>query len=90
MNISLTPELEQFVEKTVQTGKFFSASEVICEALLLLEERERLRQIRIENLRKQVAIGIEQADRGEVFDGKKVIRELYDRIQQISGVVKTR
>lgn len=51
MNISLTPELEQFVEETVKSGKLFGASEVICEALLLLQEQERLRQIRIENLR---------------------------------------
>ena len=47
MNVSLTPELERFVEKKVQTGRYQSASEVIRAGLRLLEERddERLRSV---------------------------------------------
>lgn len=40
MNISLTPELEQFVESTVKNGRYSSASEVVRAALQLLKERE--------------------------------------------------
>jgi len=43
MNVSLTPELETFVTAKVQSGRYTSASEVIREALRLLEEHERLR-----------------------------------------------
>ncbi|AFZ10030.1 addiction module antidote protein, CC2985 family [Oscillatoria nigro-viridis PCC 7112] len=42
MNISLTPELEQFVQSTVKNGRYSSASEVILAALRLLKEREVL------------------------------------------------
>ena len=42
MNISLTPELEQFVQSTVKNGRYSSASEVILAALQLLKEREVL------------------------------------------------
>jgi putative addiction module CopG family antidote len=42
MNISLTPELEQFVQSTVKNGKYSSASEVILAALELLKEQEIL------------------------------------------------
>jgi len=42
MNISLTPELEQFVQSTVKNGRYSSASEVILAALRLLKEREFL------------------------------------------------
>ena len=42
MNISLTPELEQFVQSTVRNGRYSSASEVILAALRLLKEREVL------------------------------------------------
>ena len=42
MNISLTPELEQFVQSTVKNGRYSSASEVIGAALILLKEREVL------------------------------------------------
>ncbi len=40
MNVSLTPELEKFVEETVATGRYNSASEVVREGLRKLEEEE--------------------------------------------------
>jgi len=40
MNISLTPELEKFVESTVKNGNYSSASEVIIAALRLLKKQE--------------------------------------------------
>lgn len=66
MNVSLTPELTQFVQDLVQTGMYHSSSEVIRDGLRLLRDREQLRQIRIEELRKEIAIGLEQLERGEV------------------------
>lgn len=65
MNVSLTPELEAFVNEKVASGMYYSASEVIREGLRLLKEQDTLRQMRLEELRKEIAIGIEQADRGQ-------------------------
>lgn len=59
MNVSLTPELEKIVADRVTSGRYASASEVIREALRLLEERDRLNQ-----LRKEVQLGLEQLDQG--------------------------
>lgn len=75
MNISLTPKLEKLVQEKLATGLYNSASEVIREALRLLEEKDRCRKVRIEELRKEVLIGIEQADRGELVDGQGVFRK---------------
>ena len=66
MNVSLTPELEHLVQRKVETGRYLSASEVVREALRLLEERDQDRESSLAALRKQVAVGIEQADRGDV------------------------
>ncbi|MFB2918537.1 MULTISPECIES: type II toxin-antitoxin system ParD family antitoxin [Aerosakkonema] len=88
MNVSLTPELEKFVQEKVKSGRYLSASEVVREALRLLQEEDQIRQLRLENLRKEIAIGIEQADRGEVVDGKEVIKELYEKIERISQYEK--
>ena len=65
MNISLTPELEELVNQKVQSGFYNSASEVIREGLRLLKERDELRRLRFEELKREVAIGIEQIERGE-------------------------
>lgn len=81
MNVSLTPELEKFVLQKINTGRYLSASEVIREALRLLEERDMQRQMRIEKLRREVAVGIEQSDRGENFDGEEVVAELLEEIE---------
>ncbi|MFN6558687.1 MAG: type II toxin-antitoxin system ParD family antitoxin [Nostoc sp. ChiSLP01] len=40
MNISLTPELEQLVKDKVNSGRYHSVSEVMGEALRLLDERD--------------------------------------------------
>ena len=40
MNVSLTAELEAFVEGAVESGRYGSASEAVREGLRLLQERE--------------------------------------------------
>ena len=76
MNVSLTPELEQFVQNKVESGLYYSASEVIREGLRMLQEKEMLKQIQIEELRKEIQKGIEQADRGELVDGEEVFENI--------------
>jgi antitoxin ParD1/3/4 len=43
-NVSLTPEMEAFIDGRVASGRYRSASEVVRAALRLLEEDERRRQ----------------------------------------------
>ena len=76
MNVSLTPELEQLIHDRVNSGRYHSASEVVREALRLLEERDELRQLRLAELRKKVAAGLESLDRGEGLDGEAAFDEL--------------
>ena len=65
MNVSLSPQLEKLIEEKVASGMYNSASEVIREGLRLLQEREQLREIRLEELRKQVQIGLDELDNGQ-------------------------
>ena len=58
MNISLTPELEKFVQQKVNSGMYHSASEVIRDGLRLLQEREQLRQLKLEELRQDILRGV--------------------------------
>ena len=78
MHISLTPELEKIVKSKVQTGLYNNASEVIREALRFMETHEELiSQMKLEKLRTKLAVGAEQADRGEFVDQSisKIIEE---------------
>jgi putative addiction module CopG family antidote len=63
MIVTLPPELEEFVIRQVESGLFPNSNEVIHEGLRLL--RERYDQ-RLTALRQEIAVGIEQADRGEL------------------------
>ena len=76
MNVSLTPKREQFVNEKVQRGRYNSASEVVREALRLLEEHEQIRDLQIQELRKKIAEGLNQLDRGEGISGEQVFAEL--------------
>lgn len=59
MNISLNPHFEESVKGKVESGLYNSASEVMREALRLLEERgDQLRDLRLEELRREIQKGI--------------------------------
>ena len=65
MNVSLTPELESLVQQKVQSGLYTSASEVVREALRLLNDRDTIQQQRLAELNREIKIGLDQLDRGE-------------------------
>jgi antitoxin ParD1/3/4 len=66
MDVRLPTELEHFIREQVDGGAYTTADEVVCEALRLLQRNEELDRLKLEELRRLVAVGIEQADRGEV------------------------
>jgi antitoxin ParD1/3/4 len=73
MNISLTPQLEKLVQDRVKSGLYTSASEVIREALRLLDSRDRGMA---QQLRTDVEAGLRQLDAGQsrTFDDDAVER----------------
>lgn len=82
MNISLTMELEQLVNQKVASGMYHSASEVIREGLRLLKERDELRRIQREELRRDIMLGVEQVRQGQ---GKR-----YAGGTELAGEIKRR
>ena len=77
MNVSLTQELEQIVNKKVSSGMYQTASEVVREGLRLLVERDR----RLESLRRDVRAGFEAIQRGKYTDyDATTIQKLADRV----------
>ena len=76
MNVHLTPKLETLVQNKVKAGLYNSASEVVREALRLFEEKDRIRQLQIQDLRKKINKGWASLERGEGVDGEEFFRAL--------------
>jgi antitoxin ParD1/3/4 len=68
MNVSLTPELEQFIDSKVKSGRYNTASEVVRESLRLLEREDELRRLKYDELKREVLKGAEQIERGEYIE----------------------
>ena len=81
MNVSLTPELEKFVEETVATGRYNSASEVVRASLRKLEESERWRRY----VTSKLEGGLDDLAAGRIVNGDVAMA----RIRAAAGSKKT-
>lgn len=64
LNINLTPQLEAMVRDKVASGLYSSASEVVREALRLMQEQDQLRALKLESLRRDIQEGLESGSAG--------------------------
>jgi antitoxin ParD1/3/4 len=67
-NISLTPEQDAFIEKTVKSGEYQNASEAVRDALRALQQRRREDVLKLKALRMQIKAGVDALDRGELTE----------------------
>jgi antitoxin ParD1/3/4 len=74
MNVNLTPHLEELVKQKVQSGLYTSASEVVREALRLMDEKDQLRQATLDQLRKDIHEGMESGP-AKPWDAEQVKRD---------------
>ncbi len=62
MNVNLTPQLEEMVRQKVESGLYTSASEVVREALRLMEVQDRVRAAKLTQLRQDIRDGLNSGD----------------------------
>jgi antitoxin ParD1/3/4 len=82
VNVSITPELDAFLHSRVESGRYLTTSEVVREALRLLEREERVRDEEFQYLKSRLASGAAQAESGALLDGDEVFEELREAIEQ--------
>jgi antitoxin ParD1/3/4 len=80
MNVSLTAELEKFVADKVASGRYTSASEVVREALRLLEREEKSREEQIAEFNRELKARLDSLDRGEGIPGDVFRKEVSERL----------
>ena len=79
MNVSLTPELEQYIRTKVDSGRYLSASEVVREALRLLEQKDN----RLEELRVEIRKGL-NSGRSEPLNMEAIKAKARNRLSEES------
>ncbi len=82
-NINLTEHFDRFVERQVSSGRYSNASEIVRDALRLLEEKEQEREAKLKALRQAAKEGLDALDRGKgiVLNGKKAISRFISEIE---------
>jgi len=81
LNVSLTPELEKFVASRVKSGRYQTASEVVREALRLLESHEQEKALAYRELKRELqsAAAEAEAQGAKFYSGEEVFGELRRR-----------
>jgi antitoxin ParD1/3/4 len=82
MNVSLTPELEKLIHTKVKTGRYNSASEVVREALRLLEDQDKARTTRLTEFNEELTRRLAALDRGEHVDPAEARRQLQRKSEE--------
>jgi antitoxin ParD1/3/4 len=83
--ISLTPEESAFVQNCLASGRYQSAKDVVQMGLRMLRKHEMSRQEEIAYLRRLVAEGAAQLDRGEGLQAETVFREVTERRERLQA-----
>ena len=68
---------ESFIKEQIQQGRYASASEVVRDGLRALEDREKLRAVKLASLRNEIQRG---ADSGAGIPAEAVFAALRGRI----------
>ena len=79
MNVHLGPVFDEFVAGLLKTGHYQTQSEILREGLRLLKEREEVQRLRLAELRKEIAVGVDQADQGLFVDGPGALSKIRQR-----------
>jgi antitoxin ParD1/3/4 len=82
MNVSMTPELERFIADQVGSGSYRSASEVVRDAVRLLQAKLEEREAKLDVLRKAVEVGLVELDGAEGISAEGVFKDLLERLNR--------
>ena len=76
INILLPKELQQFVDAKLRSGRYTSPNEVVRDGLRLLEDQDKLKEVRRDEIEQKILVGVEQLNRNEGIHASKIEDEL--------------
>ncbi|MBD2230840.1 ribbon-helix-helix domain-containing protein [Phormidium tenue] len=81
MQIVLTPELEQLIQRQIAAGKYQSALDVITAGIHLLDQQDDIYQGRLAELQQDAQIGWEAAQRGDLVEGPTAMAQIRENLR---------
>jgi len=85
MNINLTPQLEELVRAKVSSGLYNSASEVMREALRLMEREDELRAAKLARLKLDIEDGLNSGPARLADEAFASLEAKYQAMAQARG-----
>lgn len=82
MSLPLPPDLQQFTDRQIASGKYTSLDEMMLAGLRILAEQEQIYQGRFEELRRELLLGVLEAEQGELLDAASEIEAIRQRLRQ--------
>lgn len=87
MNVSLPKKQEQYVKGLVKKGRYSSASEVVRTGLRLLEEEERVNELKLKELKRLIQEGIDSGP-ATPYSREEMRALVGKRIAELRGEVE--
>ncbi len=81
MTLPLPPDLQQFADRQIASGKYTSLDEMMLAGLRMLVEQEQIYQGRFEELQREVLLGVLEAEQGELWDAASEIEAIRQRLR---------
>ncbi|WP_337171682.1 type II toxin-antitoxin system ParD family antitoxin [Gemmatimonas aurantiaca] len=81
LNVSLTPELEEYVASKVDGGTYKSASEVVRDGLRLLQAADESKAEWAAGARARIEHGWQEAQNGQLVDGPAAMERIKSRME---------
>lgn len=82
MDISIKPELEQFLRDKIATGQYKTIDEAINQGIELLKKREEIYRGRFEELQREIMLGVAASEQGQVIEGEVLFERLKRKLEQ--------
>jgi antitoxin ParD1/3/4 len=79
MEIHLLPDLAELIRRKVEAGEYETASDLVTHAVYLLDARDKMRAVQLGELRREVQMGLDECERGEV---ERFTKETARRIKE--------
>jgi antitoxin ParD1/3/4 len=79
VSVNLTPFLKEWAEAKVKSGRYNNVSEVVREALRLLEQQDLEREARLRDLRAAIQAGIDSGEPEPWEGADEIIRQARER-----------